>query len=130
MNYNQIPPICALIPARYGSSRLNGKPLLLIDGKTVIHRTLSQTQKSNQDCALSPPLIFHLTLCRHCGVMIGKAASRNVSRRAVSTKLGSNGRVSADGGTSLLLHQTNSSVGGPEARQLGTTASEPSNQQL
>jgi 3-deoxy-manno-octulosonate cytidylyltransferase (CMP-KDO synthetase) len=38
--------ICALIPARYQSSRLPGKPLLPINGKTMIQRTLEQTQKS------------------------------------------------------------------------------------
>lgn len=38
--------ICALIPARYGSSRLPGKPLLQINGKTVIQRTYEQTKKS------------------------------------------------------------------------------------
>ena len=39
--------ICALIPARYNSSRLPGKPLLLIKGKTMIQRTWEQTCKSN-----------------------------------------------------------------------------------
>lgn len=38
--------ICAIIPARYGSTRLNGKPLLEIDGKTIIRRTFEQTMKS------------------------------------------------------------------------------------
>ena len=38
--------ICALIPARYQSSRLPGKPLLKIAGKTVIRRTYEQTCKS------------------------------------------------------------------------------------
>lgn len=38
--------ICALIPARYQSSRLPGKPLLEIGGKTIIERTYSQTVKS------------------------------------------------------------------------------------
>ena len=38
--------ICCLIPARYGSSRLNGKPLLKINNKTVIQRTYEQTLKS------------------------------------------------------------------------------------
>ena len=38
--------ICAMIPARYNSSRLNGKPLLKIDGITIIARTYLQTKKS------------------------------------------------------------------------------------
>ena len=39
--------ICALIPARYHSSRLPGKPLLRINGKSIIQRTYEQTKKSN-----------------------------------------------------------------------------------
>lgn len=38
--------ICALIPARYQSSRLPGKPLLKIGNKTIIERTYQQTAKS------------------------------------------------------------------------------------
>jgi 3-deoxy-manno-octulosonate cytidylyltransferase (CMP-KDO synthetase) len=38
--------ICALIPARYHSSRLPGKPLLKIGDKTIIQRTYEQTVKS------------------------------------------------------------------------------------
>lgn len=38
--------LCALIPARYNSSRLNGKPLLKIGNKTIIERTYRQTLKS------------------------------------------------------------------------------------
>jgi 3-deoxy-manno-octulosonate cytidylyltransferase (CMP-KDO synthetase) len=38
--------ICALIPARYQSSRLPGKPLLKIGDKTIIQRTYLQTAKS------------------------------------------------------------------------------------
>lgn len=38
--------ICALIPARYGSTRLSGKPLLKINNKTIIQRTYEQTCKS------------------------------------------------------------------------------------
>jgi 3-deoxy-manno-octulosonate cytidylyltransferase (CMP-KDO synthetase) len=37
--------ICALIPARYKSTRLMGKPLLDINGKTMIQRTWEQTKK-------------------------------------------------------------------------------------
>lgn len=37
---------CALIPARYHSTRLPGKPLLEIGGKSIIQRTYEQTQKS------------------------------------------------------------------------------------
>ncbi len=36
----------AVIPARYGSSRLEGKPLALIAGKSMIQRVYEQTQKS------------------------------------------------------------------------------------
>ncbi len=38
--------ICAVIPARYQSSRLPGKPLLKINDKTIISMTYSQTCKS------------------------------------------------------------------------------------
>jgi len=38
--------ICALIPARYQSNRLPGKPLLKINNKTIIQRTYEQTTKS------------------------------------------------------------------------------------
>lgn len=38
--------IICFIPARYGSSRLPGKPLLEINGKPIIQRTFEQTQKS------------------------------------------------------------------------------------
>lgn len=38
--------ICAIIPARYQSSRLPGKPLLKINNKTIIQRTYEQTIKS------------------------------------------------------------------------------------
>ena len=43
MNPNRI---CALIPARYQSSRLPGKPLLKIGDNTIIQRTYQQTIKS------------------------------------------------------------------------------------
>lgn len=38
--------ICAVIPARYGSKRLPGKPLLEINGRTIISMTYQQTCKS------------------------------------------------------------------------------------
>jgi len=38
--------ICAMIPARYMSTRLPGKPLLKIGNKTIIERTYTQTLKS------------------------------------------------------------------------------------
>ncbi len=37
----------AVIPSRYGSSRLEGKPLALIAGKSMIQRVYEQAQKSN-----------------------------------------------------------------------------------
>jgi len=37
----------AVIPARYGSSRLEGKPLALIAGKPMIQRVYEQAQKSS-----------------------------------------------------------------------------------
>ncbi len=37
----------AVIPSRYGSSRLEGKPLILIAGKPMIQRVFEQAQKSN-----------------------------------------------------------------------------------
>ncbi len=36
----------AIIPARYGSSRLEGKPLALVAGKSMIQRVVEQTRKS------------------------------------------------------------------------------------
>ena len=41
-----MPNICACIPARYYSTRLKGKPLLDIYGKTMIQRTFEQVKKS------------------------------------------------------------------------------------
>lgn len=38
--------ICALIPARYGSSRLMGKPLYKINGQSIIQKTYTQTTQS------------------------------------------------------------------------------------
>jgi len=38
--------ICALIPARYGSTRLEGKSLLKINNESIISRTYNQTLKS------------------------------------------------------------------------------------
>ena len=37
----------AVIPARYGSSRLEGKPLVNINGKSMIQRVYEQTQRSS-----------------------------------------------------------------------------------
>jgi 3-deoxy-manno-octulosonate cytidylyltransferase (CMP-KDO synthetase) len=37
----------AVIPSRYGSSRLEGKPLALIAGKSMVQRVYEQAQKSN-----------------------------------------------------------------------------------
>lgn len=39
-------PILGIIPARYGSSRFPGKPLISILGKTMIQRVYEQAQKS------------------------------------------------------------------------------------
>ena len=39
------PKIVVIIPARYPSSRLPGKPLVDLGGKTVIHRTCDQVSK-------------------------------------------------------------------------------------
>jgi 3-deoxy-manno-octulosonate cytidylyltransferase (CMP-KDO synthetase) len=39
---------CAIIPARYASTRFPGKPLAMIGDKTMIHRVYEQTQKSIQ----------------------------------------------------------------------------------
>ena len=38
--------VITLIPARYQSSRLPGKPLIQISGKTVIQRTYSRVQEA------------------------------------------------------------------------------------
>ncbi len=39
--------ITGIIPARYASTRFPGKPLVLIDGKTMIQRVYEQSKKSN-----------------------------------------------------------------------------------
>lgn len=39
--------VVGIIPARYSSTRLPGKPLLLIHGKPMIQRVYEQTKKSN-----------------------------------------------------------------------------------
>lgn len=39
--------IIGIIPARYASTRFPGKPLVLIDGKTMIQRVYEQSKKSN-----------------------------------------------------------------------------------
>lgn len=38
--------VCAMIPARFHSTRLPGKPLLVIGGETIIERTYKQTLKA------------------------------------------------------------------------------------
>ena len=38
--------ITGVIPARYNSTRFPGKPLTLINGKTMIERVYRQAQKS------------------------------------------------------------------------------------
>ena len=37
----------AIIPSRYGSSRLAGKPLMAIAGRSLIQRVYEQAQKSS-----------------------------------------------------------------------------------
>ncbi len=39
--------ILAIIPARYGSTRFPGKPLIEINGKSMLQRVYEQTQKAN-----------------------------------------------------------------------------------
>ena len=39
--------ILGIIPARYASSRFPGKPLAMINGKTMLQRVYEQTQLSN-----------------------------------------------------------------------------------
>jgi 3-deoxy-manno-octulosonate cytidylyltransferase (CMP-KDO synthetase) len=45
--------VIAIIPARYGSTRFPGKPLALIQGKTLIQRTYENTKK----CSLLDELV-------------------------------------------------------------------------
>lgn len=42
-----------IIPARYASTRFPGKPLAMLDGKTIIQRVYEQTPKVLEDVA--PP---------------------------------------------------------------------------
>lgn len=54
--------ILGIIPARYGSTRLPGKPLLMIDGKTMIQRVYEQAKKSSLTdvvVATDDETIFH-----------------------------------------------------------------------
>ena len=53
--------VIGIIPARYGSTRFPGKPLAMIGGKTMIHRTCEQALKSSLDAvvvATDDPRIF------------------------------------------------------------------------
>lgn len=53
--------VIGIIPARYGSTRFPGKPLAMIWGKTMIHRTCEQALKSSLDAvvvATDDPRIF------------------------------------------------------------------------
>ena len=50
--------VITLIPARYQSSRLPGKPLIQISGKTVIQRTYSRVQEAK---TLHPDYIYVVT---------------------------------------------------------------------
>ncbi len=43
------PTFGIIIPARYGSTRFPGKPLAIIDGKTMIQRTIEAALSSNPD---------------------------------------------------------------------------------
>ena len=40
------PKVVAVIPARYGSTRLPGKPLVLLAGKPMIQRVFEQARLS------------------------------------------------------------------------------------
>ena len=44
--------VIGIIPARYGSTRFPGKPLAMIGGKTMIHRTYEQVKKSSLDAVV------------------------------------------------------------------------------
>ena len=44
--------VLGIIPARYGSTRFPGKPLAMIGGKTMIHRTYDQVVKSSLDSVI------------------------------------------------------------------------------
>jgi 3-deoxy-manno-octulosonate cytidylyltransferase (CMP-KDO synthetase) len=46
MTKDQRPKTIGIIPARYGSTRLEGKPLVDICGKTMIHRVYEQAKKA------------------------------------------------------------------------------------
>lgn len=43
---SQRPRVIGIIPARYASTRLPGKPLLLIAGKPMIQRTYESAKKA------------------------------------------------------------------------------------
>ena len=44
--------LLGIIPARYGSTRFPGKPLVMIGGKTMIHRTYDRVAESSLDAVV------------------------------------------------------------------------------
>ena len=42
-----------IIPARYASTRFPGKPLAMLDGKTIIQRVYEQTSKVLEDVCVA-----------------------------------------------------------------------------
>lgn len=49
MEHQSLMKILGIIPARYGSSRFPGKPLINLGGKSMVQRVYEQAQKANLD---------------------------------------------------------------------------------
>jgi len=73
--------ILGLIPARYASTRFPGKPLVMIDGKTMIQRVYEQALKCDR---LSNVVIAtdNETIFNHIGLFKGKALMTGSSHRS------------------------------------------------
>jgi len=73
--------ILGIIPARYASTRFPGKPLVMIDGKTMIRRVYEQAMK----CALLSNVVIatdNEAIYNHVGLFNGKALMTGSSHRS------------------------------------------------
>ena len=79
MNYRVI------IPARLGSTRLPGKPLKDIEGKTLLQRVIEQTKKSNAK-SIHVATDSH-EIIDHCNQLDTEALLTNASHKTGSDRL-------------------------------------------
>ena len=77
--------VVGIIPARYGSTRFPGKPLVNIEGKSMIQRVYEQCQKSKElsdiIVATDDERIFH-----HIKSFSGKVVMTNTNHLTVSER--------------------------------------------